>query len=304
MDPGEFASHAQLPAFLAVLTYYGGTITDLIAGVNLFSDIKSGDVAAFSQFFQLVGQTQDARDAVASFQAGQFGNGMKALARVVITEDFAEASSRYAQHKGNGIISRAVAAKVGAYLRWISLGLAVVQGAFDIHSLETCQPVERYLGFQGLTTTGPPFRVTLNWNQANDIDLHVFTSDGQHSFYANKVIEGGSLVLDDIDGFGPENFTLTTLRPGRYYVAVNYYQGQPATDSTIVIRTKTETRALGPHVLSTENLNAGYPVRGDTASWWRVCDLNVSASGATTILPPNTSIGLDRGRAVEPLVKK
>lgn len=151
---------------------------------------------------------------------------------------------------------------------------------------------------------GPdPFRVTLNWDLDNDIDLHVFTS-GAHSFYANQTIAAGSLDDDDVDGYGPEHFTTVSRIPGTYYVAVNYYS-DPRPDYSNYGRGRTTTayvRVDTPSEVSSyaftlrePNGNSGYPVRWNTWSWRRVCKIVVGWSGSVTVAPDDgsTALGYD-----------
>lgn len=69
-------------------------------------------------------------------------------------------------------------------------------------------------------------RVRLTWDTAGtDVDLHVTDALGRHAYYANRTaIPGGALDRDDVDGFGPETFTLAQRETGvTYAVSVHYY---------------------------------------------------------------------------------
>ena len=67
--------------------------------------------------------------------------------------------------------------------------------------------------------------VTLTWDtDRTDIDMHVYDPEGNHAWYhALTGIPGGSLDIDDTDGFGPETFTMETATPGEWVVKVRYY---------------------------------------------------------------------------------
>lgn len=71
----------------------------------------------------------------------------------------------------------------------------------------------------------PKLRILLAWDTDNtDLDLHVVTPDGQHVFYANRVLDnGGALDVDVTTGYGPEIFSSPAPQPGNYLVYVNYY---------------------------------------------------------------------------------
>ncbi len=79
-------------------------------------------------------------------------------------------------------------------------------------------------------------RVVLSWDSdGTDIDLHVVTPDGQHSWYGNRVIaNGGALDVDVTTGFGPEIFSSPAPARGNYHVYVNYF-GSGASDQVITM---------------------------------------------------------------------
>lgn len=71
--------------------------------------------------------------------------------------------------------------------------------------------------------------VTLTWDKNDtDVDLYVIDPSGDYSCYYNMDTEdGGELDVDDVDGFGPEHWTLTYDDIVRwdqdYTVRVHYY---------------------------------------------------------------------------------
>lgn len=102
-----------------------------------------------------------------------------------------------------------------------------------------------------LTINPLPLRATLRWDKVDtDVDLHVRDSLGNESWYANLCgIPNGCLDRDDVDGFGPEVFDLTTLAPGvSYTVFLHYFSdhGNGPTTATVVIEQGTQT--FGPFV--------------------------------------------------------
>jgi hypothetical protein len=72
----------------------------------------------------------------------------------------------------------------------------------------------------------PPFYfvATLTWSQPTDLDLYTTAPNGEVAWYGNRVISVGELDYDDIDGYGPENFTLRRKLVGRYTIAVDFYR--------------------------------------------------------------------------------
>jgi hypothetical protein len=148
------------------------------------------------------------------------------------------------------------------------------------------------------------FRVTLTWDQGEpanrtDMDLHVWSPSNEHCYFGNEIISCGALDVDNTLGFGPENFTCTSVAAGVFRIAVNYYSADTILPTGCVIRVVTGTRAansdnqlFGPHVLTQGNGDAGYPVTVDTVSWWRACDVQLDSDGRVTIRQPDTSVSL------------
>ena len=145
------------------------------------------------------------------------------------------------------------------------------------------------------------FRVTLQWDSETDVDLHNWSPSGQHSHWSNKAIDAGSLDVDNTSAYGPENFTCVNLVPGRFHVAADLYSGASAHCNIRVVSgamaTGTPvTRVFGPYNLTVSDAEHNYPVTGNTATWWRPCDIVLSASGAVSIEPADSGAlvnGLD-----------
>lgn len=68
-------------------------------------------------------------------------------------------------------------------------------------------------------------RVVLSWDtDATDVDLHVVSPTGEHSWYGVRVMpSGGALDVDVTTGFGPEIFAHPSPTDGVWQVYVNYY---------------------------------------------------------------------------------
>jgi len=193
-----------------------------------------------------------------------------------------------------------------AFLRRLAVQIAVGQMAFDViniggtlYHLATSRPMEQFVGSPGETRS--VFRATLTWDQANDMDLHVFSPDGEHSYFGNKAISVGALDFDDTNGFGPEHFTTSALVPGVYRVAVDYFSGDPPTRCFVTVATDEGSQQF-THVLTLPDGNTGGNPSGDTASWWWVADLHVDEDGVVTVTPPEQTSqrsGLDRGTSLK-----
>jgi murein DD-endopeptidase MepM/ murein hydrolase activator NlpD len=83
-------------------------------------------------------------------------------------------------------------------------------------------------------------RAVLTWDSnLTDVDLHVTDSLGHHAYYASKLaVPNGVLDYDDVDGFGPETFTVSSRPSGvTYTVSVHYYSdhGHGPTTATVKI---------------------------------------------------------------------
>lgn len=145
-----------------------------------------------------------------------------------------------------------------------------------------------------------PFKLTLTWDTLTDQDLHGWDPDFVHCYYDDMDITKMFLDVDIItEGYGPETITGTGIIPGRYYFAVNYYYEHAESGDTlntvdVIVNPGTayqETEVF-QHTLNYGNSNEGYPVYGDTASWWRVCDIVIDDNLICHIEPADTSVGL------------
>ena len=68
-------------------------------------------------------------------------------------------------------------------------------------------------------------RVILSWNTDNvDIDLWVTSPEGEKCYYASpRNSQGGELLDDVVQGFGPERFAQQNAGAGEYTVQAHYY---------------------------------------------------------------------------------
>lgn len=85
-----------------------------------------------------------------------------------------------------------------------------------------------------ITKTRPKLRIILSWDTNNtDLDLHVVTPDGEHSYYGNRVLKnGGALDIDVTTGYGPEIFSSPAPANGTYLVYLNYFGGNSEKEIT------------------------------------------------------------------------
>ncbi len=100
-------------------------------------------------------------------------------------------------------------------------------------------------------SAGEDLRFTMTWDtNGTDIDLHVRvpgadgvanTTDGDTIYWINRSAAGGTLDVDDTDGFGPENivFPLGAGQAGTFAFAAHYWAGAPvATTVTVSVFVK------------------------------------------------------------------
>lgn len=68
-------------------------------------------------------------------------------------------------------------------------------------------------------------RVVLGWDADNtDIDLWVTDPNNERAYYGNRLTwQGGRMSADFTGGYGPEEFSLKTAKPGRYKVEANFF---------------------------------------------------------------------------------
>ncbi|MBB3262013.1 uncharacterized protein YfaP (DUF2135 family) [Paraburkholderia bannensis] len=84
--------------------------------------------------------------------------------------------------------------------------------------------------------THPRLRIVLAWDtDGTDLDLHVVSPDGVHTWYGDRVApNGGALDVDVTTGYGPEIYSSAAPLHGTYLVYVNYYgQGNSGADMTV-----------------------------------------------------------------------
>ena len=68
-------------------------------------------------------------------------------------------------------------------------------------------------------------RAVLSWDADNtDIDLWVTDPNGERAYYGHRLTyQGGAVSRDFTGGYGPEEFSLRTAKPGRYEVRAQFY---------------------------------------------------------------------------------
>jgi hypothetical protein len=88
----------------------------------------------------------------------------------------------------------------------------------------------RLVGAGATLATTPSLQLVLNWEtDANDVDLHVYSSNGGHAYYEHQHLLGGGRLHGDVTtGYGPELFTIDGANRARgYRFQVNYFARGP-----------------------------------------------------------------------------
>ena len=122
----------------------------------------------------------------------------------------------------NGIAMPLLTASDGSFNRPWSFG----RGSHNIEVRGPQGEVARRQFFEAQANRVPTrLRVVLSWDSdSTDVDLHVISPDGQHVFFANRVVpNGGALDVDVTTGIGPEIYATPAPLSGVYQVYVNYY---------------------------------------------------------------------------------
>ncbi|MDM7998832.1 MAG: hypothetical protein QUS33_02225 [Dehalococcoidia bacterium] len=117
--------------------------------------------------------------------------------------------------------------------------------AYDITQLAGGAALDMDIGSVGGCASA--LRAVLSWDTGGaDVDLHVRNDRGQHTYYANKTgIPNSFLDVDDVDGYGPENFYLRPMEPYvAYEVFVHYYSDHGRGPTTAQVQVFLDNRQV------------------------------------------------------------
>lgn len=83
------------------------------------------------------------------------------------------------------------------------------------------------------------FTVTLTWDGAGDVDLHVYEPNSSHVFYSDKQGDSGYLDVDNTVSYGPEHYFATCnperIQAGNYQIGVANYRGAKGRKATLQV---------------------------------------------------------------------
>ncbi len=131
----------------------------------------------------------------------------------------------------------------GAFARPYSFGAG--SNSVEIISGEERSRVQFHQSANGQSVSR--LRILLSWDtNGTDLDLHVLTPSGQHAWYGQRVVNGGSIDIDVTDGYGPEIFASPAPEKGLYQIYVNYYGGG-GNDNLTIARLSIITNEGAPH---------------------------------------------------------
>ena len=188
----------------------------------------------------------------------------------------------------------------------------------DYSGLE--QTIPPLLGTTG-SATGSTMTVTLTWygGSTSDMDLHVkyynitspipTTTEAWHvDWHQGKTCadpaglsfsdafdlnEGGSgtcdagLDFDDVDGYGPEHITMTTIPTGYYIVSVNSFSLDSDPDATVYLAIHIGDYIFGPYSTTLVTADGEGTTLG---AWFRVADVRVNGDGTVDVLTPDLTL--------------
>lgn len=134
--------------------------------------------------------------------------------------------------------------------------------------------------------------IQLTWNtDETDVDLHVWDPNNEHTYWsqlteAEDGIPGAQLDVDDVNGYGPEHFTMQSAQAGDYVVKVRYFSTHGVTaNTTATVRINiaggayhTYTHTFAPDDVTTET---GYSTTDGYD--WHVVTLSMTGTGGGTV---------------------
>jgi len=130
--------------------------------------------------------------------------------------------------------------------------------------------------------------VKLAWEGDADLDLHVFGPAYAHASVHSPEIAAGKLMTSAAIPAAREYFSGRARLLGAYYVGVNYYGGTGAVEAQVTVEGIGPEPIVRTYSLTQANQNAGYPVRGNTASWFRPLDVFISGDDISSFGPDTT----------------
>ncbi len=154
-------------------------------------------------------------------------------------------------------------------------------------------------------------RIELTWGQEpRDLDCHLWDASGNHLYFpyageGNSPIPGAWLDRDDVDGFGPENISITFLTPrdGNVYTfAVHLYAGE-ASSEVSTVRVYLGSSTVPIHTFHYSGWNPSGPL------WWHVFDIDprtgtIFGRDQHLASPPRSTRGPMPNKSTTPIISR
>ena len=138
--------------------------------------------------------------------------------------------------------------------------------------------------------------IQLTWGtDQTDVDLHVWNPNNiNHTYWAQRTgivgytggIPGAELDVDDVDGYGPEHFTMQSAQAGDYVVKVRYYSAHGVTaktTATVRISIAGGEYHTYTHTFTSNDVSAEIDYDTTYGYDWHVATLSMTGTGGGTV---------------------
>jgi len=140
-------------------------------------------------------------------------------------------------------------------------------------------------------TTSPNAATPLTWYVDWHKGKNCTDSSGQYSDAIDVNGDGAcdiGLDIDDVEGYGPEHITATTLPAGYYVISVNSFSLDQDPYAIVSATIKIGNTTFG--VYQSGKLTVGDGDGSNPAAWMRVADIRVNGDGTVDVLTPNGAL--------------
>lgn len=136
------------------------------------------------------------------------------------------------------------------------------------------------------TSADKGITVILTWDKNDtDLDLHLFDPKNNHAWYEDLTgIPNAQLDVDDIDGYGPETFTMLNPISGTYKINIDYFgfdvesnpNPGPVTASLKIFVGK-KLRFSGSYTFTAPDYDNTNGLGDNSPSFWKAYELTIGA---------------------------
>ncbi len=139
----------------------------------------------------------------------------------------------------------------------------------------------------------PDLQIALQWDKNNDMDLYLVTPNDNVIYFSNRNADGGTLNIDQTSGTasGPEviSFPAGTAQPGRYGIAVQFFNDRDLGNTKATLSIFARGRTLGTF---TQTLSESQSIFGASsladlppATVWNVRSIDMPAGSLAPTRP-------------------